>query len=144
MSKSNLPVFPAAGFLKAVQADSAYVGGTITDLVDVTTDAVDGVAIKELFSSNDDSGLSADITIYLHDGSVSIPIGTVALAAQAGTVTATARDNLASLITSFANSTDANGNEAIRLETGMKLQFSLSAAPASGKVVNVACLGDKF
>jgi len=144
MSKSNLPVFPAAGFLGAVEVDDTYVGDTITDLVDVTADALDGVAIKEIFASNNDSGLSSNITIYLYDGSISIPIGVVALTAQAGTVTATARDNLASLITAFANSSDANGNEAIRLESGMKLQFSLSAAPASGKKVYVACTGDKF
>ena len=151
MAKSSTPVFPQKALNRIVEIDDTYIANALVTLVNVSSDYPDGAIIKELFASNDDGTIVADITFWISQEGIDVPIGGDALVANAGSdvATPTARDSYTSLITSLANTSDANGNESLRLDpdglTGnTALKVSLSAAPASGKKVWVAALGESF
>ena len=137
MAANKEPVF-VLGALTATA--NTQIGTTIlpadtTDLKDVVSGATDGTLVYDLVASTDETA-ARDITVYLHDGTTSWPLGTVTVGIGATS------DSLLNI--TDIPSLDKRDDGAILLATGQKLQVSSDDAVTADKTIWVVALGGNF
>ena len=106
-----------------------------TDVKDVVSGATDGTLIYDLVASTDET-VARDLTVYLHDGAVSWPLGEVTVGIGATSVSLLNTDDIPSL--------DKRDDGAILLANGQKLQVSSDDAVTEDKTIWVVALGGNF
>ena len=137
MAANKEPVF----VLGAINATAnTQIGTTIlpadtTDLKDVVSGATDGTLIYDLVASTDET-VARDITVYLHDGTTSWPLGVVEVGIGAKSVSLLNITDIPSL--------DKRDDGGILLATGQKLQVSSDATVTAEKTIWVVALGGNF
>lgn len=119
----------AVGLQQFVNADG-------TAIKDLFTAGVNGSIVNSLVAQSTDPS-SRNLKLYYYDGTTSLPIGTIAIAANSGNNGTTASVNLLTITMLPGLAVDSLGNICIRLAAGHKLQGSLLVAVTSGQTISV-------
>lgn len=140
MSGTIYPIFPQKVQAWAVQLTNA-IGTTITQLMAAGTS---GSIIESLNVSLTDTTAN-NILVYLQDGSaVNHLLAEIAIPLSSGNTGAVAAVDLLRGGLMPGLPVDANGNYTIYVPSGFKLMVGASAAPASGKIMDVVAMGVDF
>jgi len=134
MAANTEPVFIASALNTTAntQIGNTIVPADTTDKKDVVSGAADGSVIQDLVASTDETE-ARDITIYLHDGTTSWPLGTVEVGIGATSVSLLNTTDIPSL--------DKRDDGAILLASGQKLQVASDDTVTADKTIWIVALG---
>ena len=134
MAANTEPVFIASALNTTANTS---IGTTIlpadtTDLKDVVSGATDGTVIQDLIASTDETD-ARNLTIYLHDGTTSWPLGTVEVGIGATSASLLNTTDIPSL--------DKRDDGAILLASGQKIQVASDDTVTADKTIWIVALG---
>jgi len=135
MAVANVPIFPQT--MKAWALD--IVNATGTTITQVMAGGANGSVIEAGSLSNTDTG-TAQVSLYLNDGSTDHLIATVPAATGAGT---SANNNVDLLRASqiVGLPVDSNGNFVIYVPSGWKLRAAVGTTVTAAKTVSLVFQG---
>lgn len=122
-------------------SSQAFVNADGTGIKDIFVAGVNGALLNSLIAQSTD-GSNRNIKLYYNDGSASYPIGTLAVAANAGNTGAIASVNLLNTALIPGLSMDSSGNPQLKLKPGHKIQGSMLVAVTAAAQITVNAFGE--